>query len=225
MQTNNQPTPNKSNDSDNPMARELLRRANEKTYRWPEGFRGFKADLVCEQEGKVSKGQLELKSPRDLTVTLDDDDLKKWAEGQIGMMAVHRSARPFDQSDGKFSLTLGEDDHHPSGQRINIQGDGMTSSYRVQNDRITQINRSMERIRFTINVEDSLTTSDGRSLTTRYTVYYFSPKDGSLTNVESYFDHHAVIEGIYLPGTRKINFAENGKVVTRSLKFLNHLLL
>jgi hypothetical protein len=43
--------------------------------------------------------------------------------------------------------------------------------------------------------------------------------------VESYTDRHAVVEGIHLPGTRRISFVAEGKVVTRSLEFLNHALL
>jgi hypothetical protein len=225
MESYSRPIENVHTVQDDPKARELLQKTNEKTYRWPKGFKGFSADLVTEQAGKVSKGRVELKSARDLKINLDDESFQKWAEGQIGMMAIHRSARPFEESDGRYSLTLGVDDHHPFGQLIKIHGDGMNSHYRVKNGRITQINRGMERIRFTINVEDSLTTSDGRFLTTRYTVYYFSPADNRLVNVESYTDHHATVDGIYLPGTRIISFVENQQVITRRLSFLNHQLL
>jgi hypothetical protein len=225
MQTYNRPTENKSDVADDPKARELLRRANEKTYRWPEGFKGFSADLVVRQAGKTAKGRVTLKSARDLSVRMDDPEIQEWAEGQIAMMAVHRSARPFQESDGKYSLTLGEEDGDPMGRLVYIHGDNMGSHYRVQDDRITQINRQMERMAFTINVEDTLTTPDGRNLTTRYCVYYFSPKDNRLANVESYTDRHAVVEGIHLPGTRRISFVAGQKVVTRSLEFLNHALL
>ena len=224
MESYNKPSKNEGTVPDDPKAREVLRKANGKTYRWPKGFKGFSADLVLEQAGKVSKGNIELKSARDLKISLDDESLQKWAEGQIGMMAVHRSDRPFDEGDGRHSLTFGKDDHHPFGQLINLHGDGMNSHYRVKNDRITQINRSMERIRFTINVDDSLTTSDGRFLTTRYTVYYFSPADNRLVNVESYMDHHAIVDGLYLPGTRKMSTVEDQQVITRSLSFTNHKL-
>ena len=224
MQSYNRSAENKSTVADDPKAREILKRANEKTYRWPDGFKGFSADLIVRQAGKTSKGRVELKSARELSVKMDDPEIQEWAEGQIAMMAVHRSARPFQESDGKYSLTLGEDDSHPMGQLININGDGMNSHYRVQDDRITQINRRMERMAFTINVEESLVTPDSRNLTTRYTVYYFSPKDNRLTNVESYTDHHAVVEGIHLPGMRRISFVADQQVVTRSLEFLNHTL-
>ena len=211
--------------TDDPSARELLRRAFEKTSRWPKGFNGFRADLTCEEGGRVSKGGVTVKSAREVVVDLEHEDLKKWAEGQIGMMAVHRGPRSFEESDGKYALTLGEEDHHPMGRLLIIHGDGMNSRYRLKDDRITQINRGMERVKFTINVEDSLTTTDGRALTTRYAVFYFSPADGSLRQVETYWDHPAVVNGVYLPGVRRVSFNENGAVITRLLKFENHRLL
>jgi hypothetical protein len=211
--------------ADDPAARDLLRRAFEKTSRWPQGFKGFTADLICEEEGRVSEGSVTVKSAREVTVQLDHEDLKKWAEGQISMMAVHRGPRSFEESDGKNSLTLGEEDHHPMGRLLIIHGDGMNSRYRIKDDRITQINRSMERAKFTINVEDSLATADGKALTTRYAVFYFSPTDGALRQVETYSDSHAVVNGIYLPGVRRVSFNENGAVITRLMRFEHHRLL
>lgn len=211
--------------ADDPAARDLLKRAFAKTSRWPKGFGGFSADLSVVQAGRISKGTVELKSPREIQVRLDDPELGRWAEGQISMMAIHRGPRSFEESDGKYSLTLAEEDHHPLGRLVVIHGDGMTSRYRILDDRITQINRSMERIRFTINVDESMTTSDGKSLTTRYTVFYSSPSDGSLKGVESFWDQHAVIGGVYLPGTRRVSLNEDGGVTTRLLRFENHKLL
>ena len=222
MQSYNRPTESKSTVPDQPKAREILQNASEATYRWPKDLKGFSADLLIEEAGKTAKGRVEIRSARNITITMDDEGLSKWAEGQIGMMATHRMHRTFEESDGRYSLTLGDPDHHPFGQRIDLNGDGMNSYYRVSENRITQINRKMERMAFTINVEDSLKTEDGRFLTTRYTVYYFSPKDSRVVNVESYYDQHTVIDGVYLPGTRRISFVEGPNVVTRKLQFLNH---
>jgi len=140
-------------------------------------------------------------------------------------MAVHRGPRTFGESDGKYVLTLEPEDGHPMGRLLRIHGDGMNSRYRVQEQRITQINRGMERMKFTINVEDSLATQDGRFLTTRYVVYYFSPADGKLINAESFADRHAVVNGIYLPGIRRITTFEEGELLTRELRFEHHALL
>ena len=211
----------KSAAPDDPKARELLRRAFEKTSRWPAGFGGFEADLRINVNGEETTGKVTVKSSKDVTVSLPDEDLQKWAEGQISMIATHRGPRSFDESDGKYSLSFMGEENHPQGPKIGL-GDSMGSHYRVKDDRITQINRKMPYVAFTINVEDSALTQDNKYLTTRYTVYYFSPKDGSLTNVESFSDTHARVGNADLPGTRRIISYEKGAMLTRTITFENH---
>ncbi len=210
---------------DDPKARDLLRGAFEKTARWQPDFAGFEAKLRINVNGKETQGVVTVKSSKDVTVSLPDPDLQKWAQNQIGMIAVHRGPRNFDESDGKYSLTLEGDDSHPLGPRLLIHGDGMGSSYRIKNDRITQINRKMPHMAFTINVEESAVTQDQKHLTTRYTVYYFSPKDGSLQNVDSFSDTHTRIGASDLPATRRIISYENGEVVTKTMVFEYHKML
>jgi hypothetical protein len=210
---------------DQPEARALLQGAFDKTYRWPKGFGGFRADFTCAQAGLTVSGRAEVKSPREVSVDCGDEAVREWVQGQVSMMAVHRGPRTFEESDGKYVLTLEPEDGHPMGRLLRIHGDGMNSRYRIQNQRITQINRGMERMKFTINVEDSLATQDGRFLTTRYVVYYFSPADGKLANAESFADRHAVVNGIYLPGVRRMTSVEEGELITRELRFEQHALL
>ncbi len=222
-----------NNVKDDPQARELLRRAYEKTSRWGRDFPGFTAELICNNQGKNVKGSVTIKSPREVEVSLPDETLQKWAQGQLAMMAIHRSSRPFEEADGKYTLTLAEEDDHPLGRLVYIHGDGMNSRYRIKDDRITQINRSMERIKFTINVEESLTTQDGKHLTTRYTVFYFSPQDSRLLQAESYTDQPAVVarpgsskmNPVYLPGHRRVIYTENGETIIRMLILGGHRLL
>lgn len=210
---------------DDPKARELLLAAFTKTARWQPDFKGFQADLQINVNGKETKGTVTVKGPRDVTVVIDDADLQTWAQSQIGMIAGHRGHRSFQESDGKHTLTLGGEENHPLGQRINIQGDGMGSWYRVKDNRITQISRNMPQAAFTINVEDSAITQDQKHLTTRYTVYYFSPKDRSLKNVDSFSDTHIRVDNSDLPATRQIISYEDGEIVARTLTFENHKML
>ena len=210
---------------DDPQARELLQAAFAKTARWQPDFNGFHADLRVNVNGKETKGTVTVKGPRDVTVVIDDADLQTWAQNQIGMIAVHRGPRNFEESDGKYALTLGGDEEHPLGQRLNIHGDGMGSWYRIKDNRITQINRNMPQVAFTINVEDSALTQDQKYLTTRYTVYYFSPKDRSLKNVDSFSDTHIRVGNSDLPATRRIISYEDGELVTKTLTFENHTML
>lgn len=212
---------------DDPHARELLRRAFENTARWQKDFTGFTADLTVNINGKETNGPVMVKGPREVSVQLGDADVQKWAQEQLGMIAVHRGPRSFEESDGKYSLTM-EEDGHPMGTKLVIHGSN--SFYRLKDNRITQINRSMAHpgmapFAFTINVEESALTQDQKHLTTKYTVYYYSPTDGKLNNVESFTDSHVRIGSSDLPATRRIISFENGTVIVKSLTFKNHKLV
>ena len=220
-----QPAP--STVADDPRARDLLRRAFEATARWPKDFQGFTADLTVNVNGKETNGSVLVKSPREVSVQLSDGDIQKWAQEQLGMIAVHRGPRSFDESDGKYTLTM-EEDGHPLGVKLTIHGSN--SYYRLKDNRITQINRKMAHpgmnpFAFTINVEESAVTKDQKNLTTKYTVYYYSPTDGTLTNVESFTDTHIRIGACDLPATRRIITYEGKQVVVKYLNFTNHSLL
>ena len=221
------PTPTNTENSvaDEPEARALLQRAFEGTARWQPDFKGFSADLTVNTNGHQVSGTVIVKGPREVTVQLPDETIQKWASEQIGMIAVHRAPRKFEESDGKHRLTLETATDHPLGQRLNLHGDGMQSFYRIKDDRITQINRKMPHVAFTINVEESSTTLERTHLTTKYTVYYFAPQDGSLRNVESFTDTHVRVGSSDLPGTRRIISYENGEVMVRTMTFRNHKLL
>lgn len=211
--------------ADDPQARALLQRAFEGTARWQPDFRGFSADLSVNTNGQVVSGTVVVKGPREVTVQLPDEAIQKWAQEQIGMIAVHRAPRKFEESDGKHRLTMEAGDEHPLGRRLDIHGDGMQSFYRIKDNRITQINRKMPQVAFTINVEESSTTQDQKHLTTKYTVYYFAPQDAKLRNVESFTDMHVRVGTSDLPATRRIISYDNGAVLVRTLTFTNHKLL
>ena len=213
--------------ADDPQAREALRRAFENTARWPQGFKGFTADLTVNINGKELHGPVTVKGPREVSVQLGDEGIQKWAQDQLAMIAVHRGPRTFEESDGKYSLTM-QDDGHPLGTRLDIHGSH--SFYRLKDNRITQINRTMSHpgmapFAFTINVEDSAVTQDKKYLTTKYTVYYFSPEDAKLKNVESFTDTHVRVGAADLPATRRIIAFENGRVIVKSLTMTGHRLL
>ena len=213
--------------ADDPKAREMLRQAFEKTARWQKDFKGFTADLIVNVNGKESSGPVTVKGPRDVSVQLSDADVQKWVQEQLGMIAVHRGPRTFEESDGKYSLTM-EEDGHPFGTKLIIHGSN--SYYRLKDNRITQINRTMAHpgmppFAFTINVEESAITQDQTNLTTKYSVYYYSPTDGKLNNVECFTDTHVHVGSSDLPATRRIISYENGEVIAKNLTFTNHRLI
>jgi Protein of unknown function (DUF3386) len=225
METYTRQTTHAAAVQDDPNARDLLRRAFDRTARWRADFIGFTAALIANDNGIEHRGTVRVTMPRTVEVSIAEADLQQWAQQQLAMMAAHRAYRAFDQADGKYVLTLGAEGMHPLGRLINIHGDGMNSSYRVRDERICQIQRAMERVQFTINIEDTMTTRDGMVLTTRFTVYYFAPSTGQLTQVESFADDYTEVRGVVLPKARRVTFADNGEARVREVLLSEHALL
>ena len=71
-------TPASSTVADDPQARDLLRKAFERTARWPKDFTGFTADLTVNVSGKETSGPVIVKGPREVSVQLGDGDIQKW---------------------------------------------------------------------------------------------------------------------------------------------------
>ena len=210
---------------DDPQARELLLRAFERTARWRADFPGFTATLSANDNGAEHRGTLNVTLPRTVEVSLPEAAVQQWAQQQLASMVGHRAYRAFDQSDGKYVLTLGPEEVHPLGRLVLIHGDGMQSRYRVRDERILQIHRTMERVKFTINIEDTTTTRDGKVLTTRFTVYYFATGTGQLTQVESFADDYLEVQGVVLPRLRRVTCVDDGDVKVRTLTLSDHALL
>jgi uncharacterized protein DUF3386 len=209
---------------DDPQARDLLCRAFERTARWSPTFRGFTARLLVHDNGVEHRGTVQVTMPRAVEVSLAESELQQWTQQQVAMMAGHRAYRAFDQADGKYALTLGPEESHPLGRLVYIHGDGMNSRYRVKDERICQIQRAMERVQFTINIDDTMTTRDGQVLTTRFTVYYFAPGTGQLTQVENFADAYTEVQAVMLPKARRVTFADKGEARVRELILSDHVL-
>jgi len=207
---------------DDPKTREALREVFANTARWPAGFKGFTADVEVNIDGKEEKGTVTVKNPKEIEVSLRDEKLKEFAAENLASIAMHRGPRSFEESDGKYKLRFGDNPDHPLGQSVIMGGDGMSSFYRIKDGRIRQINRKTPRMSFTINIEDSVKTQDGKYLTSRYSVYYFNPENGALKDVESYSDSYTRVGDADLPELRRIINCENGTVSVSTMKLGNH---
>lgn len=210
---------------DDPVARELLRRAFEKTARWSADFTGFTATLVGHDNGTAHRGWVKVIPPRTVEVSFPEPTMQQWLQQQMASLITHRAYRTFDQADGKYALTLEPEDAHPLGRLVSIHGDGMNSRYRVQGDRICQIQRTMERVKFTINIEDTTTTRGGQVLSTHFSVFFFAVGTGQLTQVESFADEYTEVQGVVLPRSRRVTCAEDGEVSVRAVTLHEHALV
>ena len=111
-------------------ARNTMQEVFSNTARWPAGFGGFAADVVANINGEEKKGTVTVKGPKDITISIEEENIKNFLNENLASIAMHRGPRSFEESDGKYKLVFGDDGTHPLGRKVVMGGDGMSSFYR-----------------------------------------------------------------------------------------------
>ena len=210
---------------DDTEARKAMQEVFNNTSRWPANFGGFTADVVANINGEEQKGTVTVKGPKDIEISIEEENAKGFLNENLSSIAMHRGPRSFEESDGKYKLVFGDDGTHPLGRKLVMGGDGMSSFYRIKDGRIQQINRQTPRFSFSINIEESKKTQDEKFLTRKYSVFYFNPETKGLKDVESYTDEYTRVGEADLPESRRIINCEEGAISVSTMTLSNHKLL
>lgn len=205
-----------------PAAWNLLKSARETSQNFPARFTGVTTDIVLNDHGRVTKGSLNYEASKggELKIEDLDEDTRTWLNEQATSIIAHRRGSDFAKGDGRHPITFGEDDNSPAGRRV-VLNDSMKSSYRIRNNQVAEVDRTMAGNHFTITVLETTKTPEGRFLPRHFTVTYFDAKSGALKRSEAFTDEYKLIEGVWFPAARRIVRAENGRVITRIIEFQN----
>jgi hypothetical protein len=220
-QTANAPSPPQPQKAD-PAAWNMLKSARETSQTLPENFGGVTADVVLNDNGKVTKGSINYEAGKSVELKFEglDEDAKGWLNEQTMSIIAHRRGGDFSKGDGRHPITFAENDNSPAGRRISIN-DPMKSHYRVRNNQVVEVDRTMGADHFIITVLETTRTPDGKNLPRHFTVAYFDAKSGAVKRSETFTDEYKLIDGVWFPASRRLFRAENGKVITRVIEFHN----
>ncbi|MGH9752939.1 MAG: DUF3386 family protein [Blastocatellia bacterium] len=206
----------------NPAAWNMLKFARETSQTLPANFAGVTADVVLNNNGKISKGSINYEVGKSVELKIEglDEETKGWLNDQTMSIIAHRRGGDFSKGDGRHPITFAEDDNSPAGRRIALN-DPMKSHYRVRNNQVVEVDRTMGSDHFIITVLETTRTPEGKNLPRHFTVTYFDPQSGAVKRTETFTDEYKLINGVWFPASRRIFRAENGKVVTRIIEFHN----
>ena len=215
-------TANAETQKADPAAWNLLKASRDTSQNFPANFAGVTADIVLNDNGKVTKGSLsyEAGKPGELKIEGLDEETKGWLNEQAMSVIAHRRGGDFAKGDGRHPITFGDDDGSPIGRRV-VLNDSMKSSYRVRNQQVVEVDRTMGTDHFTITVLETTPVAGGKFLPRHFTVTYFDAKTGALKRSEAFTDEYKQIDGVWFPASRRLVRAENGKVITRIIEFQN----
>jgi hypothetical protein len=159
-------------------AAELLARARNARAVW-DNFPGFTADATVLIEQRSAKGKIKVGPEGQLEfelVGLPAEDLK-WVKQHLGSLTQHRMP---DGSLGDGASFVKEEGTHPLGRRIRLTEEVMGSEYRIKDDVVRQVNRSMGKQRLVINVLEVTRNPEGKYLPSVFNVAMWDAASGNL---------------------------------------------
>lgn len=215
--------------ADDPAARRLVQEAHARMYRWPAGFRGYRAALVLNDDGRIYTGRVSLVPRKDTTVELvgADPALHEWVRERLWTQGMHLAFPTFEEGDGKYVLSFDLDDDpampHPRGRKVVLTGGRLESWYRIKDQQYTQIGRITPMTERRVNtIERYDQAPDGKQYSSHYVMTYFSLDGQTVIGMESYVNEYLDVNGLWLPWRRRVSFGERGLVKTRVIELSEH---
>lgn len=201
-------------------ARSLFKAAYENRYTWDENFPGYTADVTLRQSGEVYSAKVRINADLSYDILeLSDEKGRELLQHHLWETVTHRKRSNFEQAHGKNSFSLGSSDE-TGAIEIQVSGDAMGSHYKIRNNEISQVNRVMPQVAFSINHKGSLDTGSGY-ISARYDVVYRNPKTDEVMGENDVDSHYENIGGYYLLISQTTRSTKQGEQDTQEVRFDN----
>jgi hypothetical protein len=201
-------------------ARDLFRAAFENRYTWDENFPGYTADVEIKRDSQVYTANVQINGDLSYNILeLSDEQVRDMLQHHLWETVTHRKHNSFEQSHGKNTFALGETDETGSVE-ILVTGDAMGSHYRIRDREISQVNRVMPQVAFTINHKGSLDTGSGY-ISARYDVTYRNPQSNEVTQNSEVDSQYKQFNGYYLLTQQVTHTTKQGEQTTEEVNFSN----
>ena len=164
--------------SETSTALQLLKQAQNNRALWND-FPGMETHLTLKLGDDVVEGLLSVTAEGEVTVDLPDIPQKEEIEGRLQSLIMHRLPSSQDEPDVIFADDVTT---HPYGRLIAFQNDRFGSSYRIQDDIIREVHRSMGPMKFTITVVDVYRNSEQKVLPHTYIVDFWDTESSRHTS-------------------------------------------
>jgi hypothetical protein len=203
-----------------PAAYALLEAAHDARQTFAPNFPGLTAKITFDDNGMVHAGMLTFDPAGTLHVSAADlsPQAQEWLENQSDSLLTHRQNDDFATGEGRDALTLGSDDHNPLGRVVTLH-DALQSSYRIKDNTLTEVTRTMGGQRFTVTVLETTPGNPGKYLPHQFAVTYFDAKTGAINRSDLSTDTFAKVDDVWVPVSRRVVQAKDGGFTTRTISF------
>ena len=169
--------------SDKISATELLNEARGARAVW-NAFPGVRAKMTLEVDNRAASGTITI--DEDGTATLEGfgDLAGTFVREQIDSMIMHRMpGSTVEDTGADYEPETGT---HALGRKVRLAEERMGSVYRIKDGVITEVNRVMGPMRFTISVMRIKRNAEGKYLPGVFTVSFWDKNSGNLLSTHTY---------------------------------------
>lgn len=186
-----------------------------------EDFKGFTAQASVYLDGRRSEGHVSVKLDGEVAFDgkppLEDEAVREWVRDQLHSLVIHRV--PSSGIRSKPLLNFADTDaEHPLGRLLNFHGGRFASTYRIREDEIVVVNRSLGHENMSLQMLESERNAEGKVLPRAYEVQYRDARTGTIARVETFRNRWQRIGKIDLPESLAQTISSAGGVSVRSLK-------
>jgi hypothetical protein len=197
-------------------AGDLFRDAYEHRYTWDESFPGYQAEVSVRYEGQLYHGLVQVKP--DFTtevINISNAEVNQLIDSQLQMSITHLRRVPFGDRHDQHSFELIGTDEAGAAQ-IRQLGDDSRSSYKVKDQEIKQVNRTLGDLSVKVETLGSIKTPEGY-LTTRFQVAFLNAETGEVLEEDDVRDFYEKVGSYYLLTNREIRFGSDEGLRLRPL--------
>ncbi len=199
-------------------ARELLRDAFARRYRYPSDFRGFSAlcrfgpagtEEIAATVALVGPGDAEAVIERDVPIVAEGE----WLIQELRALSRQLWGHDFDRGEGKFAMSL-DDSPHPLGQLVLLHDDPHQATFRVRKGRITMATRRQHSLLEIMRCDRWHLRPDGRWLPAQFTVEIWDDGVAGPIRCDRYWDLYWPVDGELYPQLRRVETTDDLGAVT-----------
>jgi hypothetical protein len=194
-------------------ARELLRAAFARRYRYPRDFTGFSAlcrfgPAGCEEIGAT----VAMAGPGEAEAVLEQEASNpasgEWLIQELRSLSRQLWGHDFERGEGKFAMSL-DDTPHPLGPLVLLHDDPHQATFRVRKGRITMATRSHHSLLEIMRCDRWHVRPDGRWLPAQFTNEIWSGGTAGLLRTDRYWDLYWPVDGELFPQLRRVESSDD----------------
>ena len=209
------------------LARQALQRAQGAFQKWPEGFAGFTAQILCRVDDLEARGDVRVVPGGRVEVLLEPPVLRGWASRALQAIAHARTPRFFKDGDGRFPISFEAGDVPPLTHRIRVAvGADLWRLYALDAKGLIREQETAGPARQVRVYYDTLVrTSPGRVVPTRMRLLEWAVAAQTPLEAAEIEDEYHRVEHVLLPVRRRVTRIRDGAYRSLTLELERHVVL